>query len=172
MRLMFQDEGRFGRISDPRRCWGPHPIRPDVKAALVREYSYAYAALSPWDARLDSLILPDAGTVCMNVFLNEVAERYPDDFIVMVLDGAGWHRSKALKQRRLVALAAIFSRAQPGGASVGDLREKSFHNRVFDSLDAVEDPLCDALAAFEADPQHIHRLAAWPWITDLNMNAN
>lgn len=175
MRLMFQDEGRFGRISDPRRCWGPHPIRPDVKAALVREYSYAYAALSPWDARLDSLILPDASTVCMNVFLNEVAERYPDDFIVMVLDGAGWHRSKALKVPSNVALLPLppySPELNPVEHLWDDLREKSFHNRVFDSLDAVEDQLCDALAAFEADPQRIHRLAAWPWITDLNMNAN
>ncbi|MGO8823482.1 MAG: hypothetical protein ACLQO6_19955 [Desulfomonilaceae bacterium] len=23
--VMAQDEGRFGRISDPRRCWAPHP---------------------------------------------------------------------------------------------------------------------------------------------------
>jgi len=25
LRLMFQDEASFGRISDPRSCWAPAP---------------------------------------------------------------------------------------------------------------------------------------------------
>ena len=172
---MFQDEGRFGRISDPRRCWGPPRVRPGVSAALVREYSYAYAALSPWDDDLDSLILPDASTVCMNVFLKEVAARHAGEFIVMGLDGAGWHRAKALQMpdnMAFVFLPPYSPELNPVENLWGELREKSFHNRVFDSLDAVEDQLCDALAAFEPDHQRIHRLAAWQWIVELNLNAN
>ena len=172
---MFQDEGRFGRISDPRRCWAPHPIRPEVKAAMVREYVYAYAALSPWDDRLDSLVLPDASTACMNVFLNEVAERHQNDFIVMVLDGAGWHRAKALRVPEnmvLVPLPPYSPELNPVESLWGELREKSFHNQVFASLDAVEDRLCQALASFEPDHERIHTLAAWPWIAVLNLNAS
>ena len=30
----------------------------------------------------------------MNEFLVEIASRYPDESIVMVIDGAGWHKSK------------------------------------------------------------------------------
>jgi transposase len=52
-----------------------------------------------------------------------------------------------------------------------ELREKSFHNQVFASLDAVEDRLCEALAAFEPDRARIHKLAAWPWIESLNLKA-
>ncbi len=63
LRLMFQDEARFGRISDSRRCWTPYPIRPMVEAAVVREFIYAYAAVSPRDGEMDSLILPEASTV-------------------------------------------------------------------------------------------------------------
>lgn len=171
---MFQDEGRFGRISDPRRCWGPRGVRPDVRAALVREYSYAYAALSPWDDELDSLILPSARTECMNVFLQEVAQRHAHDFIVMVLDGAGWHRAKALQvpaNMALLPLPPYSPELNPVENLWGELREKHFHNRVFNSLDAVEDQLCAALAAFEPDRERIHRLAAWPWIVALNLNA-
>ena len=32
----------------------------------------------------------------MQVFLDEVASRHPDDRVVMVLDGAGWHKAKSL----------------------------------------------------------------------------
>jgi transposase len=38
-------------------------------------------------------MLPHVNSECMQVFLDEVAQRYPNDNIVMVLDGAGWHKS-------------------------------------------------------------------------------
>jgi transposase len=33
-----QNEGRFGRISEPRRCWAPKGMRPRVPRQIVREY--------------------------------------------------------------------------------------------------------------------------------------
>jgi hypothetical protein len=38
---MFQDEARFGRISDCRYCWAKFPLRPTVKAMLTHQYVYA-----------------------------------------------------------------------------------------------------------------------------------
>ncbi len=70
---MFQDEGRFGRISDPRRCWAPTGLRPDVPGQVIREYTYAFAAVSPHDGTLDSLILPEVNTEMMSIFLEEVS---------------------------------------------------------------------------------------------------
>ena len=32
----------------------------------------------------------------MSVFLGEVAQRYPNEFILMFMDQAGWHRSGKL----------------------------------------------------------------------------
>ena len=58
VRLMFQDEARFGRTSDPRRCWAPPGVRPVVSSQIVREYEYAFAALSPHDGVLDTLAAP------------------------------------------------------------------------------------------------------------------
>ena len=45
IKLMFQDEARFGRINDVRRCWAPRPMRPLCQAMLTHEYTYAYAAV-------------------------------------------------------------------------------------------------------------------------------
>ena len=90
---MFQDEARFGRINDVRRCWAPKPVRPLCQAMLTHEYTYAYAAVDVLSGELDSLILPHVNTHCMQLFLDEVGQRHPDDHIVMVLDGAGWHAS-------------------------------------------------------------------------------
>jgi len=44
------------------------------------------------DGRFDSLMLPYVNAECRQVFLDEVAQRYPNDNIVMILDGAEWHK--------------------------------------------------------------------------------
>lgn len=75
LRLMFQDEARFGRISHTRYCRCPKPLRPLTQALVTQEYTYAYAAVSPVDGVLDTLILPSVNSVCMQVFLDEVARR-------------------------------------------------------------------------------------------------
>jgi hypothetical protein len=63
---------------------------------VCQEYTYAYGAVSITDGQWDSLILPKVNTACMQIFLDEVASRYPGERIVMVLDGAGWHRGGEL----------------------------------------------------------------------------
>ena len=54
---MFQDEARFGRINDPKRCWSPKRTRPTVGKQIIREYTYAYGAVSPRDGAADFLIV-------------------------------------------------------------------------------------------------------------------
>ena len=68
---MFQDEGRFGLLGTPRRCWAPHSIRPVVGARLERKYLYAFSAVSPHDGVLDSLVLPWVSAQTMSLFLAE-----------------------------------------------------------------------------------------------------
>ena len=167
IRLMFQDEARFGRISNTRRCWCPKPIRPICQAMVTQEYTYAYAAASVSDGQLDTLILPPVNGECMQIFLDEVASRHPDERIVMVLDGAGWHQSESLSlapNLRLLKLPAYSPELNPVEHLWDDLREKSFHNRVFDSLDALENHLEAALREMELDHQRVHSIIAWPWI--------
>jgi transposase len=41
LRLMFEDEARFGRMVDPRRAWAPPGVRPLVTTRIEREYGYA-----------------------------------------------------------------------------------------------------------------------------------
>ena len=100
---MFQDEARFGRINDVRRCWAPKPVRPLCQAMLTHEYTYA----------------PE---------LNPVEHVWDE------------------------------------------LREKYFHNRVFDSLDALEDQLEMALRIFESNAPMVKSIVAWKWIVIALLN--
>lgn len=63
---------------------------------VTQEYTCAYAALSPPDGHLDSLVPPNVNATCRKVFLDEVAARHPNDCIVMIVDGAGWHKNEQL----------------------------------------------------------------------------
>jgi transposase len=173
IRLMFQDEARFGRISDTRRCWCPRPIRPVTQAMVTQEYTYAYAAVSVHDGQLDSLILPHVNSDCMQIFLDEVARRHPNERIVMILDGAGWHKASSLKipeTMRLVCLPPYSPELNPVEHVWDELREKAFGNVVFNSLDALEDHLEASLAAIEQDMSRVHSIVAWPWIINALLN--
>jgi transposase len=172
---MFEDEARFGRISDPRRCWAPAGMRPEVEVQTVREYEYAFAAVSPHDGVLDTLVLPTVNAEAMGVFLAEVAQRHPNDLILMVLDGAGWHRAKRLQipaNLRLIPLPPWSPQLNPVEHLWDEVREKCFHNRVFASLSAVDEQLVQALRVLETDSQQVASLAGFPWITHIPLNAN
>ena len=51
-----------------------------------------------------------------------------------------------------------------------ELREKYFHNRVFDSLDALEDQLEMALHTFENNAPMVKSIVAWEWIVIALLN--
>jgi len=67
-----------------------------VGSQRVRESVYVYAAVSPAEGHLVSLVLPDTNNVMMSIFLGVVAQRFPDKFILMFMDEAGWHTTKSL----------------------------------------------------------------------------
>lgn len=164
---MFQDEARFGRIAQSKRCWCPKPARPVCLTMVCQEYTYAYGAVNIADGQWNSLVLPSADTECMQVFLDEIASRYPDDRIVMVLDGAGWHRGGALvvpENMRLIPLPAYSPELNPVENIWEEIREKGFDNKVFVSLDALEEQLVHSLKHLEDNPEITRSISRWNWI--------
>ena len=167
---MFQDEGRFGLLGTPRRCWAPRSIRPVVGARLQRKYLYAFAAVSPHDGVLDSLILPWVNAETMSLFLATVADRHDDEFIVMVMDQAGWHIAGSLQvpsNMRIVLLPRYSPELNPAEHLWEALREDRFANTVFPDLDAVEDALDEGLVDLEANPQRVQTMTGFNWITSI-----
>ena len=134
---------------------------------IVREYTYAFGAVSPHDGTLDSLVLPVVTAEAMSIFLEEVARRHPEEFILMFLDGAGWHRANDLavpENMRLEALPPYSPQLNPVEHIWDEIREKWFANEVFNSLDAVEDRLVEALVALENDRELVASTTGFDWI--------
>jgi transposase len=172
---MFEDEARFGRIRDPRRCWAPPGVRPEVNTQLIREYEYAFAAVSPQDGLRDTLVLPTVNTEARSVFLAEVSRRHTEELIVMVLDGAGWHRAKRLQvpaKMRLISLPPWSPQLNPVEHVWDEIREKWLGKRVFNSLNAVEEQLITALKTLEEDATRVASLTGFEWIKNISLNAH
>lgn len=171
---MFQDEGRFGRITTPCRCWAPKQTRPLVPAQFVREYTHAFTAVCPHDGTMDSLILPQVNTEAMSIFLEELSRRHSNEDILLVLDGAGWHRARKLRvpdNIRLLLLPPYSPELNPVEHIWDELREKWFQNFVFNTIEAVEDRLVEAIRTLEQDTSRVFSITAFPWIISNPMNA-
>ena len=171
---MFQDEGRFGLLGTPRRCWAPMGTRPVVGARLERKFTYAFAAVSAHDGVMDSLILPWVNAQTMSLFLQTVAERHAGEFIIMVMDQAGWHIAGDLAvpdNMSVVLLPPYSPELNPAEHIWEAVREDCFANTVFSSLDAVEDALSDGLLALESDTSRTQKLTGFKWITSICLNA-
>ncbi len=159
--IMAQDEGCFGRISRAKRCWAPPGVRPHAPTQVVREYLYAYAAVAPALGQMVSLILPEASTAMMNRFLEEVSRVFSTYFIVMQVDGAGWHRANDLvvpENVRLISQPAYSPELNPVEHIWDELREKHFHNRCFPSLECVTEALCQGLTALAENSERLRSL--------------
>ena len=146
IRIMFEDEAGFGRISDPANCWAPSGVRPVVYCHHIREYEYAYGAVDPIDGENFFLVLPNSNTDCMNVFLRELSAAYPKDYILLCLDNAVWHKSKTLEIPDNIRLFYIPPRTpemNPIEQIWKEIRKRGFKNKIFQTLEKVIDHLCD-----------------------------
>jgi len=163
---MAEDEGRFGRISQPRRAWAPPGVRPRSPRQIVREYTYVYAAVAPEEGKMTSLILPRADTAMMNLFLEHVATTFQEYFIVMQVDQAGWHQAKERKRAREHPLDPSTALQPRAGVHVEHLwehlREKKFPNLACSSLDEVIDKVCEGLTQLESEPKQLRSMTYFP----------
>ena len=175
LRLMFEDEARFGRMSDPISCWAPLGCRPQVPTHRVRQYTHVFGSVSPHDGALITLILPHADTPAMSLYLAEVARRHPDEHILMFLDRAGWHQAKGLvvpENITLDWLPAYSPQCNPQELVWREIRRLPFGNHDYDSMDQVEEALLQRLGELESAPVQIQSLTGFDWIVNVKLKAN
>jgi putative transposase len=162
---MFQDEAGFGRINKPKYCWCFPGFRPTAPCHHIREYRYAYGAIEPLSGESFFLVLPYSNTVCMSLFLIELSKAYPDDTIILVCDGAAWHRAKMLvipENIRLFFLPPATPEMNPIEQIWKEIRKRGFRNEIFHTLDKVIERLCDTICSLSHNT--IKSITARDWI--------
>lgn len=133
----------------------------------MREAIYIFGAVSPLDGRLVTTIEQKANTEAMSRFLLKTTETFPQDRLLMILDGAGWHKAKALvipANMRLITLPPYCPDLNPAEHLWAALRIRHFANRLFATLAAVEAQIITGAADLEGDPDGLASLTCFPWI--------
>ncbi|MDR0352300.1 MAG: IS630 family transposase [Opitutaceae bacterium] len=167
--IVFEDEGRFRRISDLRSCRAPFPQRPLVPRRVVRQSLYVFEAVAPLEGKLFWSIEGKGNTDAMGRFLLTLLEANPGRRMVLFVDGAGWHRAKRLpvpQRLRLELLPPCTPECNPVEQLWEELREKWTGNRLFETLDAVGQTLKNALGNLEWNDGNLRRLMCFGWIKE------
>jgi hypothetical protein len=175
LRLLFQDEARFGCISDQRRCWAPWPLRPVVGQQIVRQFVYGLAAVSPLDGQLCSLVLPWVDAQAMSLFLDHTAAQFRNEHCLMLLDGAGWHTAAGLQippTMHLLRLPAYSPELNPVEHIWDHLRENYISNRTFATLGAVVKQLCVGLHDLHHQSDLVRSMTSFDWLKTLSLTLN
>jgi len=116
---------------------------------------------------MTSLILPYGNTQMMNILLKHVSKEFEAYNIIMLLDQAGWHRSNCLKIPKNIKLLKQPSHSpelNPVEHIWDEIREKHFHNKVFHSMDAVEEALCEGLNNLRMNRKYARSLTNFSYL--------
>lgn len=111
------------------------PLQIKVKQAY--QNFYIYGAIEPKTGENFSLFLPWVNTEMMNLYLEQMSLAYESDEIVIIMDQAGWHKSKELavpSNIEIIYLPPYSPELNPIERLWKYLKVNFIHNRVFDSL--------------------------------------
>jgi transposase len=144
--LLFFDEARFGTHSNLGYGWYPKGSRTAVKVKLGYKNFYVYGAANPLTGANFHLLLPKANTECMNIFIRELIKEFGGKKIILVLDGAGWHKSKNLEipeNITIVFLPPYSPELNPIERLWLHIKHHTIRNRIYDTLNDLEEAVCN-----------------------------
>lgn len=144
IQIMFFDEGRFGLQSTYTRVWSWKGEVPRVKVKQGFKSTYVYSAVSPFTGESFSLILPGVNTELMNIYLYELSKAFEGQKVVLIMDQAGWHKSKGLKEYSnidFIFQPAYSPELNPIERLWKWLKKEMLHNRIYESLEQLIDQL-------------------------------
>ncbi|HLO40629.1 MAG TPA: IS630 family transposase [Phycisphaerales bacterium] len=148
VRVFFMDEARFGQQGTTTRMWAPRGSRPTAVKQTRYEWVYLYAAVEPATGFSVGLQAPLVNTPTMNVFLKMLsAELGPMDHAVLIMDGAGWHKSKTLRvpdNITILILPPYSPELNPVERLWAYLRSHYLSNRIFDDYQHLLDAGAEA----------------------------
>ena len=102
---------------------------------------------------------------CLEVFLEELSKRYPDQHLLLVLDGAPSHRSEQIDYPENISflmLPPYSPELDPAERWFEEFR-RSLSNRTFESVSLIQDALSKTLGPYWESPSLLKRLTGYPW---------
>lgn len=165
--VWFQDEARVGQQGTLTRIWAKRGTRPRALRDRRFNWAYLFGAICPARGVGSALVLPTVSIDAMNKHLAEISTCVSLGAIaLMIIDGAGWHRSAKL----IVPDNIVLLRLPPYAPELNPvenvweyLRGNAFGHQVWHSYDAILGACCDAWNAFMHTPDLIRSIGRRDW---------
>ena len=159
MEIWFQDEARFGQQGSISRMWAIKGTRPRALRQQQFKYTYLFGAVCPERGDAVGLLLPYANTDTMRIHLDYIAQQIPKGkHAMIVLDRAGWHTTKKLKNYKnltLLPLPPASPELNPCEQIWKHLRRKHLSNRCFATDEDLLEACSEAWSDFADEPELI-----------------
>lgn len=116
-------------------------IKPICLFQQVFQSTYLFGAFSPINGKSFLLELPFCNNDTFQIYLNEFSEQDPDEFKIIVLDNGAFHKSKALKIPKNIALIFLppYSPELNPAERIWEILKANFTGSVFKSLDLLSE---------------------------------
>ena len=161
------DEARFGQQGTTTRIWAATGSRPTAVKQTRYEWVYLYAAVEPATGESVALQAPQVNIGTMNVFLKMLGQELgPLDHAVLIMDQAGWHKSRALllpENISVLLLPPYSPELNPVERLWAYLRGHYLSNRVFEDYKHLLD--AGAQAWQRLTPERLRSVCACPYLT-------
>ena len=163
------DEHRVGLKPIVRKVWSPIGERPVAESKHQYEWSYVYGFVCPDRGETERYIMPRVGLEWFSQALAEFAKAVGAGVkkrILLVLDGAGWHRSSKLvvpEGIELEFLPPYSPELQPAEKLWSPLDEPIV-NRCFETIEAIEEVLAQRCRVLSATmKEQLRKLTQFHW---------
>jgi transposase len=163
-----QDEHRIGLKPILRRVWARKGSRVRAVVRARYQWMYLYGLVEPHSGRTSWLLMPTVNTDAFSLALSAFAaeqEVGPKKRLLLILDQAGWHKSSALQVPEGVHLLFLPSHSpelQPA-ERLWPLSNEPLANRVFPSLDELEQLQAERCRLLQAHPELIRGRTSFHW---------
>ena len=168
--LWCQDEARVGQKGRVCHRWFTRGQRPPGLCDQRYTWAHLFAAVRPSTGQGFALVLPEASSRTMQVFLDRFAATPDaDEHAVMLLDQAGWHGARALVvpgNVTLVPLPPYAPQLNPGERVWLYLRERHLSHRLLAGYDAIVDACCAAWNQLTAE--RLRSLTNYPYLQQVS----
>ena len=165
--VWFQDEARIGQKGTLAYVWARQGTRPRAVQDTRYTSAYLFGAVCPQRGAGADLVMPRANTESLNAHLIEIADSIaPDAHAVLIMDGAGWHKSDDLvvpENISLLKLPPYAPELNPVEMIWQYLRRNKLAHRLYETYEDIVEACCEAWNFLIASPETITSIAAREW---------
>ena len=169
---VFPANARVGQQGTLTRIWADRGSRPRAPRDTRYTWACIFGAVCPERGTTAALVMPNADAQAMNAHLAEISRTVATGaHAILVLDGAGWHGSRALQVPDTITLLPLPPYAPeltPIENAFVYLRANRRAISVFETYEEIVTRCCDAWNVFANDTATVRSITTRDYAKAVN----